>query len=603
MAQESNKRGRQKTVGSTTVSYDASLENAARAEFLMDPMSSYYRDNFELLRWDTWLSHVITLFSHKLLSKGFAFILDDGRICKPTGEFNTIIENFWISFFYRMIRFSFCTGYLVWYRRRMPQGFEVPAVPDWRRIKVDHDYDKPSGGEVIMAKWLDKDTTSQLYVCHHTYFTGISPGFRGAPIDSVKPLLFTMYQINESRLLMYKRLAQPDIILSDAKRQPRGGTQPDSLENTDAIDQFLTDHADQMGEDESMYERVDNAKSFAAIDVNEFLKPVPPTLRTQIRMLEPVEERYHGVPAGLSASLAEARVPDLDYVNTRAALRAELLAMFEVSEGSAPGPGGGAAGPTGGESRAIGSDTDTVYAWKELIRKVATDVFRVLYNAENIQVGGTQATYAEQKRRVVEPAGDRGLPFDDMFETPAPPRKRAKREPAAAPEEEPKVVEMLLYSHVIAHRDMAHALMEQGGISEDTYLDMHPPGPAAEAEAARKQKDKETALARKDKEKEAAAAKEEKEKEATAAKEKEEREAAATKQKEAREAATVKRQEEREDTAVKRQEEREEAATKKQEDREAAVAATAEKFDKRLAQIEKLLKALTKTVEAQADDL
>lgn len=524
-------------------------EQSKLIDFMSDPMSEFFPDNFALLAADPWLSSIINQLSDKLLAKGFVFQLEDGTICYPNSDFKSIIDAYWHDFFRRAIRFICCKGYLVWARGVNSTGIEFPFVPDWAQLRCSVKYDDTTGAPLITAAWAsDNERMPQLYVCHQMLHTGISPGFTCSIIDSIKPRLFFLYQIERSRILTFQRIAQPDIVLQVPAPRPTASAGNADLQGLGVVQEFLAHGEDTYDDDEVAYERVQRARmmgNWRAPNAAQMMMTMPPWAQTRIDMTQPIEERYHHVPHGMVAQTQTAAASDLEFYNIWKQLRAEILYAFGMTSGT-----GLVADTEKNQSKESSAgfagaspDGDTIYMWKETIMRIATSVFRILYHNNNLQIADARPTYAEQWRKRRAPNDH--MDVEDLFAGPGEPGSTApagavirKEEgeggkssssqggkPPSPPggktsspndhdgEERgsggggsapsgPKIrkgeklgdylkrtnvpIKMLLMSHLLAHRDTAKQLMEQGGILEETYYELHPP---VNMESADKKKD------------------------------------------------------------------------------------------------------------------
>lgn len=517
-------------------------EQSALLDFMSDPMSEFFPDNFSLLAADPWLSSIIDQLSDKLLSKGFVFQLEDGTICYPNASFKSIIDAYWHDFFRRAIRFICCKGYLVWARGTNNAGIEFPFVPDWNQLRCRVQYDETTGAPLITAAWAsDNERMPQLYVCHQMLHTGISPGFTRSIIDSVKPRLFFLYQIERARILTFQRIAQPDIVLQVPVPRQTANAGSADLQGLGVVQEFLSHGEDTYDDDEVAFERVQRARVMGnsrAPNAMQMMQTIPPWAQTRIDMTQPIEERYHHVPHGMVAQTQAAAASDLEFYNIWKQLRAEILYTFGMTSGTGLVADSEKTQSKQSSAGYAGSspDGDTIYMWKETIMRIATSVFRILYHNNNLQIADSRPTYAEQWRKRL--GTNERLEVDDLFagpgepgstapagavireeggqapqpsagqalqpsggQAPQPPKEKNPRPNDHEDEEKggsrgagpsgPKIkkgeklgdylkrtnvpIKMMLMSHLLAHRDTAKQLMQQGGILEETYYELHPP--------------------------------------------------------------------------------------------------------------------------------
>ena len=429
------------------ITTDPMHDRNANNSMVVDPLSDYYGNSFEMLNRDPWIGSLVDRFCHKILSKGFIFTLEDGTICRPNPAFQSIIDAHWIEFFYQAFRFIMCTGFLVWFRGASPQGVNIPVVPDWDQIETKIDYDKKTRMATVTALWREnRSGAPQLYVFHHELHTGVTPRAQRALLDLVKPALFSLYTIDKYMMLLYRAVAEPAIIISDTTAVRRTAAQQhDAVEPTDAIDEFLIQSHDRQGDDMELYGRINHARSqggaYSAED--EFAlqarRPFPPAFQARFALSQPFENQYRGIPGGTQATpIVPGSLSGLQYAEMRRILRMEVMSIFEMTDTTAGAieTGAGAKSTTStvdsksaspDAAGAKGSDGSLTYAWMTMAARIATAVLRILHDQVNIQIGDPKPTYAEQRRREMQ-GDDEQWTADEIFEVAKTPQPKPEEQ-------------------------------------------------------------------------------------------------------------------------------------------------------------------------------
>jgi hypothetical protein len=429
------------------ITTDPVHDRNANNPMVVDPLSDYYLNSFEMLNRDPWIGSLVDRFCHKILSKGFIFTLEDGTICRPNAAFQSIIDAHWIEFFYQAFRFIMCTGFLVWFRGASPQGVNIPVVPDWDQIETKIDYDKKTRMATVTALWREnRSGAPQLYVFHHELHTGVTPRAQRALLDLVKPALFSLYTIDKYMMLLYRAAAEPAIIISDTTAVRRTAAQQhDAIEPTDAIEEFLIQNHDRLGDDMDLYGRINNARSqggaYSAEDdfAMQARRPFPPAFQARFALSRPFEDQYRGIPGGTQATpIVPGALSGLQYAEMRRILRMEVMSIFEMTDTTAGAieTGAGAKSTTStvdsksaapDTAGAKGSDGSLTYAWMTMAARIATAVLRILHDQVNIQIGDPKPTYAEQRRREMQGEEDQWT-ADEIFEVAKTPQPKPEEQ-------------------------------------------------------------------------------------------------------------------------------------------------------------------------------
>jgi hypothetical protein len=465
-------------------------------------VGKYYVNNWELLQSQPELMKYVYKQGDSIMSKGLYFITDDGIICEPTDDFKSFIDNFLLKAMRRAFLWFMCFGYVVWFKT-YAHGREVCYVPDPGQVKLQHLYDKKTQAPRVTLEWREDNAESQLYYYEGGAFA-ITREFQCSPMDAVGPLIDQLNQMKQARILMFDNIARPQVAVQDVvRRSGAGDINADAPNDINTVSRYMLQNAEIAGHDDQNFNRVQdmrekNAQAARELGARDTYASIPPHIRNEIALAEPISNRFVTIPSGMQAVNINTTVHDLDYT----ANYQLIVSMLDQLMGAEPQPAeGGAGGSAGGKSAQPPGgggggkiDGDTAYKWKDLLSNFATSVIKTLYNPESFRLFDPRQTWEEEKELNNE---RKKMGLGDLFKDPIKDaqdgiksKKRTRFEDAEDSEDAVTLGEMLkrdnigvraiLVTHLLADRDMSAGLMKQGGMSKDKYETIHPPPPQPE---------------------------------------------------------------------------------------------------------------------------
>ncbi len=488
------------TAGNGKAAIDNALENPTMV------VKKYYVNNWEMLQSQTELMTHVYETGDSIMAKGVYFITDDGIICEPTDDFKSFCDNYLYTAMRRGFIWFMCFGYAVWFKTYR-HGREVVFVPDPCQVIVDHLYDKKTQAPLVTLEWKEEDVDSQLY-----YFAGnpfaTTREFQCSPMDAVGPLIDQLEQMKQARILMMNNIARPQAAVQENIRRTVGtDINADAPNELNTASRLMLQHAEIEGGDDQMLNRVNQMRRRNAEAVSELadtvgVESIPPYMRTQRALEEPISNRFVSILPGMQAVNINTPVHDLDYNTNYQFIIAMLDRIMGVKPAAPPtGTGDSKTQPPGGGGK---PDGDIAYKWRQLLGDFATSIVRTLYNPDSFRLFDPRQTWDEEKKLNDERKKmDIGDLFKDDIKDAQDGIKTNKRTRLEDDDDDSEAVSLgdmikrdkmgvrvVLVSHMLSDRDMASKLMQQGGMSKDNYETMYPKPPQPEKQKTIKAKKK-----------------------------------------------------------------------------------------------------------------
>jgi len=450
MAQSNSRKHREK-INQTIERYENNLADES-------PLYEYAYSNVDILRKDPTMKMIYLRYISILFTDGLSFKIR-GRWDKPTRNFQSIVDNHWIPFLSKALRYIFCHGFLVWFACKSKTGVEYPDVPDDEQVEVKWHYDPVTGASVPQAMWNDvpdivgsaNNIKSILYVMISRSDFGNSANFRFSLIDAIKGNLYNLYKITEARLLTGHRIARPPFVVSTETgvryQRMRGATT--NIDSSGGIDtlagaaNFEMNAAIQANNDDSMLSRLEDLEDKSNYAPLVAPGVLPTEVRTNILMNTRADYGKIPVPGGLYGEFASAAGSDLDYVNTRRQTMLEILTTAGL----------------------INEHTMTATAMKTyhtMFSGILTDIFNIFYDNKHLYVANVKPTFAQENRRTVH-KGD--ITVDSII------TEMSDEELA---NEINARTEVYLTSHVYSDIELSTDMHEQGQMSSLKFFSLFP---------------------------------------------------------------------------------------------------------------------------------
>jgi len=331
----------------------------------VDPMSHYFQNNSQILNNDNIIHTVVQLLSQALFNQGLLFKIKDKYI-KPTGVFKKMIDQYWETFLYKAIRFYMCEGFVVYCVRRAritkygetyndtsdgdtdddddsddeadvdgdedDDQYLYPDVPDPTQLSVKINYGKTSGKSIIRPRWVNQEIKKKLYILEYGGALNISQTFSSSPIDSVKMLLLSIYQLRENRLSTGRLVSQPPIIVENETANGGAGAraQRDDLDLEDQLTNYRLTGSMLVGMDTLMLSRIQRTQNAymgqtARENVSQQVAPHMRIINNNVRRPE-----YIPIPDGMRSAAVPMNHNDLNYNETHRQLVSEIFTSFGI---------------------------------------------------------------------------------------------------------------------------------------------------------------------------------------------------------------------------------------------------------------------------------
>lgn len=280
----------------------------------------YYQDNWDLLKNQPDVRSAVMQNLGAMMCKGIC-IMDGGNVMKPEGAFRALVDECIIPALEHAYFWLLCFGLVVWCRTTW-NGRPYLFVPPPSAVDVRFETDKTTGVVAVHVNWISKEvdsSVSALYV-YRTAPCTIFDTAASSIIDGIAPLVDNLANYEMYRAVVLRRVALPSVIVQESA-SGSGIVEPNiDVPSLSRHDQARLMTATQLARaDQLHFDRINAAINTAnALSAEDALAMrdqmnVPPGVRIEAMIAEPVENRFVGVAPGMTAAALNAPVHDLDY--------------------------------------------------------------------------------------------------------------------------------------------------------------------------------------------------------------------------------------------------------------------------------------------------